>query len=92
MASTDQKLGILSLLSHIILVVGKATKRELTRIYQIGDLIGEGNCILGFGDIARARSDHEEARAHDEEALALYRKAGQTQNEALCLDRLKSLR
>ena len=42
-ASTDQKLGILSLLSHIILVDGKATKRELTRIYQIGDLIGAGD-------------------------------------------------
>ena len=42
-ASTDQKLGILSLLSHIILVDGRATKRELTRIYQIGDLIGAGD-------------------------------------------------
>ena len=42
-ATTDQKLGILSLLSHIILVDGKATKRELTRIYQIGDLIGAGD-------------------------------------------------
>ena len=30
--------------------------------------------------------------ARHEEALALYRKAGQEQHEALCLDRLKSLR
>jgi hypothetical protein len=35
---------------------------------------------------------HEEARARHEEALALYRKAGQEHSEALYLDRLKSLR
>ena len=42
-ATADQKLGILSLLAHIIVADGKATGRELDRIYEVGDRIGAGD-------------------------------------------------
>jgi hypothetical protein len=54
-------------------------------------ILGEGNCLLGFGDVARARSDRDGARDFYEQALGLYRKIGARNNEALCLRRLASL-
>jgi tetratricopeptide (TPR) repeat protein len=43
------------------------------------------------GDIARARSDHETARARFEEALALYRRIGDVMGEANCIQSLGNI-
>ena len=43
---------------------------------------GEANYIQGLGDIVRARSEYETARAHYEEGLVLYRRVGNVLCEA----------
>jgi hypothetical protein len=44
---------------------------------QVGDVIGEANCIKSLGDVALRRSDHEGARARYEKVLSLYRRIEQ---------------
>ncbi len=45
----------------------------------------EAPCIWRLGDIALARSDHEEASARFEEALPLFRNVGSVLGEANCI-------
>ena len=54
----------------------------------MGYLLGEANCILRLGDIALARSQHEQARSCYQEALPLYREVGDRLGEANCILRL----
>ena len=63
-------------------------ERALPLYQQIGDVLGEANCIKGLGDIARRRSDHDGARARYERALPLYQQAGDVLGEANCISRL----
>ena len=49
---------------------------------EVGDVRGEANCIYGLGNIARRRSDHEDARTQYERALALYWQTGSVLGEA----------
>jgi tetratricopeptide (TPR) repeat protein len=46
---------------------------------------GEANCIICLGDIALARSDHDEAQSCYEEALAQYRGAKDLLGEAISI-------
>ncbi|WP_429647614.1 tetratricopeptide repeat protein [Skermanella aerolata] len=39
---------------------------------QVGDLLGEANCIQSLGNIALARSDHDAAQEQLERALKIY--------------------
>ena len=55
------------------------------RAYRIGNVLQEANCIQRLGDIALARSDHEVARVHYEEALPVYRRADNVSGEADCI-------
>jgi tetratricopeptide (TPR) repeat protein len=55
---------------------------------QVGNLLGEANCIKGLGDIALARSDHEGARDRYEEALLLYRQVSALLGQANCIQSL----
>lgn len=52
---------------------------------------GEANCIKGLGNLALARSDHEAARKHYEQALPLYREIGHVLGEANCIQGLGDL-
>jgi tetratricopeptide (TPR) repeat protein len=52
------------------------------------DTRGEAHCILGLGNIALDRSDHDAARSRYEEALPLYRRVGAVRGEARCIERL----
>lgn len=50
-----------------------AKYQEALPLYkQVGDLLGQANCIQSLGDIALRRSDPAEARRNFETALTLY--------------------
>jgi hypothetical protein len=55
---------------------------------NVGDVLGEANCILSLGDIALERSDHDAACARYEEALPLFRNVGSVLGEANCIQSL----
>jgi len=52
---------------------------------QVGDVLGEANCIRRLGEIALERSDHDQARSHYDTALPLYRQVGDVLGEANCI-------
>ena len=60
-------------------------KRALPLHQQIGDVLGEADCIKGLGNIALRKSDHDGARVRYERALALYQQAGGVLGEATCI-------
>jgi tetratricopeptide (TPR) repeat protein len=57
-------------------------------LHEVGDVLGEANCIKSLGDIALTRSDHDAARVRYGEALPLYRQVGDALGEANCIQNL----
>ncbi|WP_437537647.1 tetratricopeptide repeat protein [Sorangium sp. So ce726] len=62
--------------------------RALEVARRAGDRRREATCIESLGDIARARSQHEDARARYDQALPLYRQVGYVLGEANCIKSL----
>ena len=65
-----------------------AYEQALPLYRQVGDILGEANCIAGLGDIALERSDYEAARNAYEQALRFYRQVGSIRGEANCIQSL----
>ncbi|HVS41316.1 MAG TPA: toll/interleukin-1 receptor domain-containing protein [Candidatus Dormibacteraeota bacterium] len=65
-----------------------AYERALPLYEQVGDLLGQANCIASLGDIALVRSDHAGARAAYDQALPLYEQVGDLLGQANCILRL----
>lgn len=64
----------------------EATLLEALRIYQqSGDVLGEAHCIKRLGEIALARSQHDEARLRYEQALSLYQQIDDVLGQANCI-------
>src|SRR6185369_8328726 len=53
--------------------------------------LGEANCVARLGDLALRRGDADEARRRCQDALPLYRRAGDVLGEANCTLRLGDL-
>jgi tetratricopeptide (TPR) repeat protein len=65
---------------------------EARSVYaDIGDVLGEANCIQSLGDIALHQSDHASAQARYQEALPLYRRVGSVLGEANCIKSLGNI-
>ncbi|WP_437538256.1 toll/interleukin-1 receptor domain-containing protein [Sorangium sp. So ce726] len=61
--------------------------RALEAARRAGDTRRESLCAQGLGDIALERSQHDEAKAHYQQALPLYRQVGHVRGEADCIKR-----
>ena len=76
-------------LAELHIITGLASTASLPRaakrFHNAGDWLSEANCFESLGDIASARSDHEEARRHYNTALPLYQQAGDVRGQANCV-------
>ena len=52
---------------------------------QIGDRLGEANCVQSLGDVARMQARYEQAGQLYNQALPIYRQIGDRLGEANCL-------
>ncbi|MDQ3258106.1 MAG: tetratricopeptide repeat protein [Acidobacteriota bacterium] len=69
-----------------------ANLTEAQTLYrEVGDVLGEANCIKRLGNIALQRSDHATATQHYEQALALFREVGSVLGEANCISSLGNI-
>ncbi len=64
---------------------GEPLDKALTAARSIGRKDLEARSLERLGDIAFSRSDHDAARARNEEALSLYRNVGDVRGEANCI-------
>ncbi len=67
----------------------RARHESALEVYrELGDRLGEANCIQSLGDVDLSLSDHESARARYESALEAYRELGDRLGEANCIKAL----
>jgi hypothetical protein len=60
-----------------------ARGRKAARLYeQVNDIRGKAYCIGCLGEVADMQSKYDEARAHFEEALPLFEKVSNRQDQA----------
>jgi tetratricopeptide (TPR) repeat protein len=87
-ASTWLALGALALARFDHETARARYDQALLLYQQLGDKLGEANCIRSLGDIALRQSDHGSARARYEQALPLYQQVGDPLGEANCVKSL----
>ena len=63
----------------------------MPRYRQVGNVLGEANCIKSLGDVALERSDRDTARQRYQEALGLYGKIPEPYSMGLTHHRLARL-
>jgi tetratricopeptide (TPR) repeat protein len=82
-------------LTSFVRFSGHAQPSPLGRALEVaraaGDARREARCIERLGDIALARSQHEQARVQYEQALPLYRQVGSVLGETRCIERLGNI-
>ena len=87
-----EALPALAGLAALIEFTGIGSTRPIQRLVDAGrqtrDLRVDARGEFHIGEIARRRSQHEEARERFERALALFRKVGDMQGEAVCITSL----
>jgi tetratricopeptide (TPR) repeat protein len=66
-------------------------KRALSEDGKVKAALGEADCIFYLGDIARIRSNYDEACRRYEQARARFRKVGWAQGEANCIHGLANV-
>jgi tetratricopeptide (TPR) repeat protein len=67
---------------------GDIAARALARAREIGDRLRQARANEAIGDLAVARSEHDQARAACEEALSLFRELENVLGEANCVKSL----
>ena len=90
-ARVQQRIGDIALARSDYDAARAAYERVLPLHQQIGNVLGEANCIQRLGDIAFRRSDHDAARAAYEKALLLYQQDGDALREADCIHGLGNI-
>lgn len=63
----------------------------LSIFHDLGDTLGQANCLAGLGDIATRRWHHDVAKMRNEQARALYHEAGNVQGEVNCVVQLANI-
>ncbi|XXY18107.1 tetratricopeptide repeat protein [Sorangium sp. So ce216] len=91
-AGTERWMDAAAALTRFARFSGNAAPSSLGRALEVarraGDRRREAICIESLGDIALARSQHDEARARYDQALPLYRQVGDVRGEASCIQSL----
>ncbi len=88
LAAAHEHVGDIALVRSDHDAACNAYQRALPLYQQVGDVLGEANCVKSLGDIDLQRSDHDAARKAYQQALSLYQQVGDMLGEANCIRRL----
>jgi tetratricopeptide (TPR) repeat protein len=88
LADASFRIGILTLSRSDRDGAWDALMRAQPLFEQVGDVLGQANCIQGLGDIALRRSDYDAARDAFVRAQPLYEQAESVLGQANCIQSL----